>query len=55
MTNYSQKNFIGWALRSKVGGSNGSQDLGPLVLDKTLSPICMHVTIIWIGSWMHMS
>ena len=33
MTNYSPNKFIGWAFRSNVGGSNGSQ-----VLDKSLSP-----------------
>ena len=47
MTNYRQNKFIYWAFRSKVGGINGSQDLGPLVLDKTLSPIGMHITNIW--------
>ena len=34
MTKKNQKKVIGWALRSKVGGGNGSQDLGPLVLNK---------------------
>ena len=34
MSKNRQNKFIDWALRSKVGGGNGSQDLGPLVLKK---------------------
>ena len=50
MTKNSQNKFVDWALRSKVGGGNGSQVLGPLLLKKTLSPIYMHITIIQLGS-----
>ena len=50
MTNYSQGKFIDWAFRSKVGGSNGSQRFGSISFDKTLLPICMHITMIrlWV-------
>ena len=47
MTIYSQSKFIEWEFRSKVG-NNVSQRLGPLVFDKTLLPIFMHITIIWL-------
>ena len=50
MTKNSQNKFMDWTLRSKVGGGDGSQDLGPLVLNQTLSAICMHITMIRLGS-----
>ena len=50
MTKNSQNKFMDWTLRSKVGGGDGPPDLGPIVLNQTLSPIGMYLTIIRLGS-----
>ena len=50
MTKNSQNKVMDWTLGSKVEGGDGTQVLGPLVLNQTPPPICMHITIIQLGS-----